>query len=240
MPAGLEVTSGSGNPKPREDRHERRSKKTLVVRNGTLIDGSGKPAARNDAIVIEGNRIKSVGALPPDLGARGPPDRRGDRRRRTVDHAGADRRALPRLLRLPDDQGRGQRQGHDPAGILHPQVGAQRAEGAALRRHQHLGAGRHMVHRRRHPRRHQARPDGRAAHVRRGPHGRHLRLHRGRRAVVGRNARSFHRQALQHCRRDGHRGAAARKAWRQLHQDGGQPLGRIADAGEGGDRRRGG
>jgi imidazolonepropionase-like amidohydrolase len=42
-------------------------KKTLVVRNGTLIDGSGKPAARNDAIVIEGNRIKSVGALPPDV-----------------------------------------------------------------------------------------------------------------------------------------------------------------------------
>src|SRR5258706_16296690 len=43
------------------------AKKTLVVRNGTLIDGSGKPAARNDAIVIEGNRIKSVGPLPPDV-----------------------------------------------------------------------------------------------------------------------------------------------------------------------------
>src|ERR1700751_327735 len=43
------------------------SHKTLVVRNGTLIDGSGKPAARNDAIVIEGNRIRSVGALPPDV-----------------------------------------------------------------------------------------------------------------------------------------------------------------------------
>ncbi|HET7255969.1 MAG TPA: hypothetical protein VFJ46_19590, partial [Xanthobacteraceae bacterium] len=43
------------------------SKKTLVVRNGTLIDGSGKPSARNDTIVIEGNRIKSVGALPPDV-----------------------------------------------------------------------------------------------------------------------------------------------------------------------------
>jgi len=41
--------------------------KTLVIRNGTLIDGSGKPAGRNDAIVIEGNRIKSVGALPPDV-----------------------------------------------------------------------------------------------------------------------------------------------------------------------------
>src|SRR5215470_19238087 len=42
-------------------------KKTLVVRNGTLIDGSGRPAARNDAVVIEGNRIRSVGALPPDV-----------------------------------------------------------------------------------------------------------------------------------------------------------------------------
>src|SRR6201996_2925469 len=41
--------------------------KTLVIRNGTLIDGSGKPSARSDAIVIEGNRIKSVGPLPPDI-----------------------------------------------------------------------------------------------------------------------------------------------------------------------------
>jgi imidazolonepropionase-like amidohydrolase len=47
--------------------------KTLVIRNGTLIDGSGKAASRNDAIVIEGNRIKSVGALPPDVT---PEDRR--------------------------------------------------------------------------------------------------------------------------------------------------------------------
>ena len=29
------------------------SKKTLVVRNGTLIDGSGRPAARNGAIAAE-------------------------------------------------------------------------------------------------------------------------------------------------------------------------------------------
>jgi imidazolonepropionase-like amidohydrolase len=43
------------------------AKKTLLIRNGTLIDGSGSPAARNDAIVIEGNRIKSIGALPPDV-----------------------------------------------------------------------------------------------------------------------------------------------------------------------------
>ena len=43
------------------------AQKTLVIRNGTLIDGSGHAAARNDAIVIEGNRIKSVGALPTDV-----------------------------------------------------------------------------------------------------------------------------------------------------------------------------
>jgi imidazolonepropionase-like amidohydrolase len=43
------------------------AKKTLLIRNGTLIDGSGNPAARNDAIVIGGGRIKSVGALPPDV-----------------------------------------------------------------------------------------------------------------------------------------------------------------------------
>jgi imidazolonepropionase-like amidohydrolase len=42
-------------------------KKTLVIRNGTLIDGSGQTAVRNDAIVIEGNRIKSVGPLPSDV-----------------------------------------------------------------------------------------------------------------------------------------------------------------------------
>src|ERR1700684_731392 len=41
--------------------------KTLVIRNGTLIDGSGKRPTRSDAIVIEGNRIKSIGVLPPDI-----------------------------------------------------------------------------------------------------------------------------------------------------------------------------
>ena len=42
-------------------------KKTLVVRHGTLIDGNGGPPSQNDAIVVEGNRIRSVGALPGDL-----------------------------------------------------------------------------------------------------------------------------------------------------------------------------
>src|SRR5262245_22484026 len=47
--------------------HHAMGTKTLVIRNGTLIDGSGKDASRNDTIVIQGNRIKSVGALPPDV-----------------------------------------------------------------------------------------------------------------------------------------------------------------------------
>ena len=41
--------------------------KTLVIRNGTLIDGTGQAASQNDAVVIEGNRFASVGALPPGL-----------------------------------------------------------------------------------------------------------------------------------------------------------------------------
>src|SRR5579885_171865 len=40
---------------------------TLVIRNGTLIDGSGAAARRNDALVIAGNRIRSIGPLPPDV-----------------------------------------------------------------------------------------------------------------------------------------------------------------------------
>ena len=41
--------------------------KTLVIRNGTLIDGTGQSASQSDAVVIEGNRFSSVGALPPGL-----------------------------------------------------------------------------------------------------------------------------------------------------------------------------
>ena len=41
--------------------------KTLVIRNGTLIDGTGEPASQNEAVTIEGNRFSSVGALPPGL-----------------------------------------------------------------------------------------------------------------------------------------------------------------------------
>jgi len=44
-----------------------RNGKTLVIQHGTLIDGSGRPATVNDSIVIEGNRIRSVGRLPADV-----------------------------------------------------------------------------------------------------------------------------------------------------------------------------
>ena len=41
--------------------------KTLVIRNGTLIDGSGVPAVVNTAVVVQGNRIASVGELPAGI-----------------------------------------------------------------------------------------------------------------------------------------------------------------------------
>jgi imidazolonepropionase-like amidohydrolase len=39
----------------------------LVIRNGTLIDGSGAPPIQSQTIVIRGNRIESVGRLPDDV-----------------------------------------------------------------------------------------------------------------------------------------------------------------------------
>ncbi len=48
------------------------SERTTVIRNGTLIDGTGDDAGPNDALVIEGNRIKSIGEMPAGLdGAEG-------------------------------------------------------------------------------------------------------------------------------------------------------------------------
>ena len=40
---------------------------TMIIRNGTLIDGTGQPAAQNDTVVVQGNRILSVGAVPPQI-----------------------------------------------------------------------------------------------------------------------------------------------------------------------------
>ena len=41
-----------------------RQNRTLVIRNGTLVDGTGAAPAPNESIVIEGNRIAHVGPLP--------------------------------------------------------------------------------------------------------------------------------------------------------------------------------
>lgn len=41
--------------------------RTLVIRHGTLIDGSGNPPSPNEAIVIVGNRIHSMGSIPEDV-----------------------------------------------------------------------------------------------------------------------------------------------------------------------------
>ncbi len=40
---------------------------TLVIQNGTLIDGSGNAPTPNEAVVIAGNRIRSTGPLPADV-----------------------------------------------------------------------------------------------------------------------------------------------------------------------------
>ncbi len=39
-------------------------KQAIVIRNGTLIDSNGGPPVDSDAIVVEGNRITSVGPVP--------------------------------------------------------------------------------------------------------------------------------------------------------------------------------
>jgi len=47
-------------------------RKTLIIRNGTLIDGTGASPTLNEAIVMEGNKIRSVGAMPPDVNGADP------------------------------------------------------------------------------------------------------------------------------------------------------------------------
>ncbi|MFH0343468.1 MAG: hypothetical protein ACHBNF_15390, partial [Chromatiales bacterium] len=42
-------------------------KRTIVISNGTLIDGTGNSPLRNEAVVIQGNRIKSTGRLPAEI-----------------------------------------------------------------------------------------------------------------------------------------------------------------------------
>jgi len=43
------------------------AKQTIVIQNGTLIDGSGKAPTPNEAVVIEGPRIRCVGRIPEDI-----------------------------------------------------------------------------------------------------------------------------------------------------------------------------
>jgi imidazolonepropionase-like amidohydrolase len=43
-----------------------RPHKKTIIQNGTLIDGSGNRPIPNQAVVIEGNRIRSIGPLPED------------------------------------------------------------------------------------------------------------------------------------------------------------------------------
>jgi imidazolonepropionase-like amidohydrolase len=43
------------------------SVKTTIIRNGSLIDGSGRVPVDNDTVVIQGDRIRSVGSVPPDV-----------------------------------------------------------------------------------------------------------------------------------------------------------------------------
>jgi imidazolonepropionase-like amidohydrolase len=63
---------------------------TLVILNGTLIDGSGRAAVPNEALVVEGSRIRSVGSLPGDVVL-------ADRERVTVIDA-ADQWIMPGLI----------------------------------------------------------------------------------------------------------------------------------------------
>lgn len=46
------------------------STRLLAIVNGTLIDGTGRPPAANQALVIEGDRIRSVGPLPAGIDLR--------------------------------------------------------------------------------------------------------------------------------------------------------------------------
>ncbi len=48
------------------------SDNSLVIQGGTLIDGTGGKARKNDCLVIEGNRITSVGVKPKGLNLKNP------------------------------------------------------------------------------------------------------------------------------------------------------------------------
>src|SRR5262245_19540359 len=66
------------------------AQRLLVIANGTLIDGSGRPPVANQALVIERDRIRSVGPLPAGL------DLRDDRQVEVIDATG--RFVMPGLI----------------------------------------------------------------------------------------------------------------------------------------------
>ena len=57
-------------------------RKLLVIVNGTLIDGTGRAPVANEALVIEGDRVRSVGPLPAGI------DLRDDTHVEVIDAAG--------------------------------------------------------------------------------------------------------------------------------------------------------
>ena len=90
------------------------NQKTTVIRNGTLIDGSGSPPTENEAVVIQENRITSVGRIPPGLNLE---DKESVR---PVDHAGAHRWSLPSVLRPACHARREYRPGDGQRRVHHP------------------------------------------------------------------------------------------------------------------------
>ena len=148
------------------------STKLLVIRNGTLIDGSGDAAAeerraRHRRQPHPQHRAAAAGHPP-----RGQDGGAGDRRRGPVDHARPHRRACPSFLRLSPSSRRRARARQCAARAQHDQGGARRADGAALGRHRHLRAGRHLFHRCRRARGGAAGRHRGAAHPLRRPHDR--------------------------------------------------------------------
>jgi len=67
----------------------------LLIKNGTLIDGSGGEPVPNKLLVVEGNRITLVGDTDGSMRPETPDDRSS--MRRAVHPARSDRRALPYL-----------------------------------------------------------------------------------------------------------------------------------------------
>ena len=51
-----------GKQTPEDESTSANTTKTTIIRNGALNDGTVQPAAHNQAVVVQGNGILSVGA----------------------------------------------------------------------------------------------------------------------------------------------------------------------------------